>query len=157
MYFQIMSLVIARSSCSQRRWKKLHPWTTLVGNCLLKPTGECLACVLRWEHRCEHGCPHRRMCVCMWESAVNMNPGLWRYDHELNNGPLTRKKCVSRHFPDVCCASARPFQPQFSCKRDVAFREARPCLRTFSFPAFQLVHFLPVFFCLLFYMLMGHY
>lgn len=169
MYFQIMSLVIARSSCSQRRWKKLHPWTTLVGNCLLKPTGECLACgsidvnmdVLIEEcvFVCENqlwiwilGSGDMIMSLIMVPLpegnvflVVSLNV-LFSWDSKGWTQELPARAGPFPMLVLVCCASACPFQPQFSCKRDVAFREARPCLRTFSFPAFQLVHFLPVFF-----------
>lgn len=87
-YFQIMSLEIARSSCFQRRWKKLHPWATLVGNGLLKTTNKCLACATRWECKREHERSHKK-CVCMWEPAVKkLNAGVWWYDNELNSDPL---------------------------------------------------------------------
>lgn len=171
MYFQIMSLVIARSSCLQRRWKKLHPWTTLVGNYLLKPTGERLAFASRFIDANMNGLIEEEdVFVCenqLWiwilgsgDMVVSLMVPLPEWNVFLvislnilfswdSKGWTQELSAHAGPFPMlvlVLYASVHPFQLQFSCKRDVAFREALPCLRTFSFPTFQLVHFLPVYF-----------
>lgn len=95
MYFQIMSLQIARSSCFQRRWK-LHPWATLVGNGSLKTTNKCLACTTRWECKCEHEWSHiKNDFVCENQLWINLNAEVWRYDNDLNSDPLAGMKLTS--------------------------------------------------------------
>lgn len=101
MYFQIMSLEIARSSCFQRRWKKLHPWTALVGNGLLKTTNKCLACATRWECKCEQECSHtykKNVFVCENQLWINLDAGVWLYDNDLNSDPLAGMKPISLMF-----------------------------------------------------------
>lgn len=95
-YFQIMSLEIARSSCFQRRWKKLHPWATLAGNGLLKFTNKCLACATREECKCEHERSLiKNVFVCENQLWINLNAGVWWYDNDLNRDAFAGMKAIS--------------------------------------------------------------
>lgn len=110
MYFQIMSPVIARSSCFQRRWKKFHPWAILVGHRLLKPANECLASASRWECKCEHERSHIRKGVCENQLWIRLNSGVWWYDNELNSDPFAGMKPGCPLFLGFWKLNTRPFR-----------------------------------------------